>query len=194
MTWGIGYTSGKATSVTDPVNASVSHIFTYNAGQTVVGLLKEYSPLVRNTWTYDLDTVGLGRPVSITDPEGFVTTKSYDASSNLVEIVRPVDAGPPIDYQTVDYTYDAAGNVTSETAELDGSGTVVTTVTGYNGANDVTYRSEADNSAGQKLITKYGYDGSGHLTSVNLNCTTSGVTPPSTASTCTAWPSSVSWL
>ncbi|HET9346554.1 MAG TPA: RHS repeat-associated core domain-containing protein, partial [Candidatus Limnocylindrales bacterium] len=36
-----------------------------------------------------------------------------------------------------------------------------------------------------KLITRYGYDGSGHLLSVNVNCTTSGTTPPATASSCT---------
>ncbi|MBI2781170.1 MAG: RHS repeat protein [Chloroflexi bacterium] len=185
VTWGIGYTSGKATSVTDPVNASVSHTITYNAGSTVVGLLKEYSPLVRTTWTYALDDVGLGRPVAITDPEGFVTTKAYDADSNLIQIVRPVDAGPPIDYQTITYAYDARGNVTSETAELDAAGTVVTTVSGYNATNDILFRSEADNDSALKLITKYAYDGAGHLTSANVNCTTAGTTPPATASTCT---------
>jgi RHS repeat-associated protein len=185
VTWGVGYTSGKATSVTDPVNASVSNTFTYNAGNTVIGLLKEYSPVVRNTWTYAFDEVGLGRPVAITDPEGSFTTKAYDADSNLTEVIRPVDAGPPIDYQTVTYGYDTKGNVTSETAELDDAGTVVTTASWYNATNDLTFRSEADNDAGVKLVTKYAYDGSGHLTSINVSCTTSGTTPPGVFTDCT---------
>ena len=185
ITWAVGYTSGKATSVTDPINTSVSHTFTYNPPDTVVGLLKQYSPLVRNTSTYAFDTVGLGRVVTETDPEGFVTTRTYDADSNLLTVTRPVDAGPPIDYQTVTYGYDTRGNVTSAIAELDTAGTVVTTASWYNPANDLTFRSEADSDAAVKLVTKFGYDGAGHLTSVNVNCTTSGTTPPADASMCT---------
>jgi RHS repeat-associated protein len=185
ITWTVGYTSGKATSVTDPVNTSVSNSFTYNANDTTVGLLKTYNPQVRNTTTYAFDAVGLGRAVSITDPEGWVTIKAYDADSNLTSIIRPVDAGPPADYQTLTYQYDARGNVTSETAELDSAGTVVTTASWYNASNDLIVGSEADNDASLKLVTKYAYDGSGHLTSININCTTSGTTSPADASTCT---------
>ncbi|HJP88998.1 MAG TPA: RHS repeat-associated core domain-containing protein [Candidatus Limnocylindrales bacterium] len=181
--WSVGYTSGKATSVTDPVNNTVSNSFTYNAGNTVVGLLKEYSPLVRNTWTYTFDDLGLGRPVSITDAEGFVTTKDYDLDSNVTTLVRPVDAGPPVDYQTITSSY-TNGNLTSQTVELNDSESV-TTQYDYNATHDVTYKSEADNDSALKLVTKYGYDGSGHLTSVNVNCTTSGTTPPTTFNTCT---------
>jgi RHS repeat-associated protein len=184
ITWTVGYTSGKATSVTDPINASVANTFTYNAVDTVVGLLKTYSPVVRNTTTFGFDAVGLGRAVMVTDPAGFVTTKTYDADSNLLTVTRPVDAGPPIDYQTVTYSYDARGNVASETAELDTTGTVVTTLSWYNPTNDLTFRSEADNDAALKLVTKHVYDGAGHLTSVNVSCTTSGTTPPTDASTC----------
>jgi RHS repeat-associated protein len=183
--WSVGYTSGKATSVTDPVNATVSNSFTYNAANTVVGLLKEYSPLVRNTWTYGFDDLGLGRSVTVADAEGYSTSKNYDADSNVLQLVRPVDAGPPIDYQTITSVYDAKGNLTSRTAELDDTGTVVTTLFAYNATNDLTFKSEADNDSATKLVTKYGYDGSGHLTSVDVNCTTSGTTPPSTFSTCT---------
>src|SRR5262249_29734751 len=55
----------------------------------------------------------------------------------------------------------------------------------YSAGNDVLTKSEADNDAATKLITKYSYDGSGHLTSVDVNCTSSGTTPPATASSCT---------
>ncbi len=55
----------------------------------------------------------------------------------------------------------------------------------YNATNDILTRSEADNDASLKLVTRYAYDGSVHLSSVDVNCTTSGTTPPSDASTCT---------
>jgi len=182
ITWSIAYTSGKATSVTDPVNQTVANTFTYNATNTVVGLLKTYSPVVRNTTTYALNYIGGGWTATTTDPEGFVTTRTFDAESRLASINRPAGPGPV--YQLVTYTYDR-GNVASETTQLDGVGTVVTTRSWYSAANDLLIRSEADNDSTLKLVTKYTYDGFGHRISVNVNCTTTGTAPPTDASTCT---------
>ncbi len=56
----------------------------------------------------------------------------------------------------------------------------------YNTTNDLVTRSESDNWAGEKVVTLNTYDGSGHSTSTVENCTTSGTTPSSPASSCTA--------
>ena len=60
VTWKVGYdAAGKATSVVDPIAhasyADVANTFTYGAGNTVAGLLKTYSPAVRNSTTYSFD-------------------------------------------------------------------------------------------------------------------------------------------
>ena len=193
IAWTVGYTSGKATSVTDPIDAIAAtparNKFTYTGATTKVELLKEYgaSP-VWNTWTYTLDA--LGRVTAATDPEGFTTSTTYDANGNLTRLGRPIDGSA---FALTAYTYDATkGNLLTETVQIDATGdvdavtgNVVRTAYSYNSTNDVLTRSEADNDAAVKLVTKYTYDGSGHLTSTNVNCTTSGTTPPSTASTCT---------
>jgi RHS repeat-associated protein len=183
ITWTIGYTSGKATTVLDPIGDATggdpAHTFTYNAGNTVAGLLKTYSPVVRNNSTHTFDA--LGRVTSLLDAESFTTTKVFDAESNLTSLSLPIDGSTSA---TTTYTYDARGNVLTETRPIDGS-TSVTTLMTYNATNDLLIRSEADNDSAVKLVTKHAYDGSGHLTSVNVNCTTTGTTPPADASTCT---------
>jgi RHS repeat-associated protein len=178
ITWSIGYTAGKATSVTDPVNASVANTFTYNTADTVVGLLKEYSPLERPEATYAFDE--LGRVESATGPTGLVTGWTYDAASNVLTVGRPAGDG---ETATTTFTYDTRGNALTETSPIDATTTVVTAYS-YNSTNDVLTESQADNDASVKLVTKYTYDGTGHLTSANLNCTSSGTTPPADASTC----------
>ncbi|MGH2966308.1 MAG: RHS repeat-associated core domain-containing protein [Solirubrobacterales bacterium] len=179
ITWSFGYADGTVTSVTDPVNSSVADTFTYDTASTEVGLLKTYSPLVRNTWTYAYDD--LGRVTSTLDPLGFTTSQTFDAGSNLLAITRPIDGSTSA---TTTYTYDARGNVLSETAPLDAS-TDVITVMSYSATNDLLTRSEADNDSTVKLITLYSFDGAGQLTGVDVNCTTSGTMPPSVASSCT---------
>ena len=182
LTWTIGYnaTSGKADRVTDPIDAAATvpdrNKFTYGAGATTVELLRTYgaSPTY-NTSVYALDA--LGRVTTLTDPLGNATNTTYDAGSNVTSVDRP-DAG------ITTYTYDTRGNVLTESVPITASSSV-TTVMSYSTANDLLTRSEADNESAVKLVTKYTYDGSGHLTTVNVNCTTSGTTPPATASTCT---------
>jgi len=145
----------------------------------VVGLLKEYSPLVRNSSTYTYDH--LGRVTSVVDPLGFTTSRTYDGASNTLTLTQPVTATIS---GTTTYTYDARGNLLTETVPIDAT-TTVTTVNSYNATNDLLTTSAADNDAAVKLVTKYTYDAAGHLTSTNVNCTTSGTAPPATASTCT---------
>jgi RHS repeat-associated protein len=178
ITWSVGYTSGKVTSVTDPVNASASNTFTYNAGSTGVGLLKTYTPTY-NSWTYAFDS--FGRVTRATDPLGFNTDYAFDVSSNLTSMVLPIDGTTT---QAITYTYDSRGNPLTQTTQLSATESVITLLT-YNASNDLLIRSEANNDSALKLITHHVYDGSGHLISLNVNCTTSGTTPPTDASTCT---------
>lgn len=185
ITWTMGYTSGKATSVADPIGGpSVTNTFSYNAGNTVVGLLKTYSPVVRNTSTFTYD--GSGRVTTILDPGGFTTTSHFDndqpgGNSLLSSMLRPVDA---THWATTSHTYDGAGNALTETDPLTSS-TNVTSVMSYNTTNDLVTRSLAESDASVQVVTLNAYDGTGHLLSVTENCTSSGTTLPSPASSCT---------
>jgi YD repeat-containing protein len=179
IVWAIGYTSGKATTVVDPISSPTASTFTYSAGSTVAAILKSNSGPVRNSTTYNFDA--FGRPASTLDPQGFTSSWTYDAASNELTATRPISSTISA---TTTYTYDARGNMLTEVAPIDAS-TTVTTASSYSTTNDQLTTSEADNDSAIKLVTKYTYDGSGHLTSVDVNCTTSGTTPPATASTCT---------
>lgn len=188
ITWTFGYTGGKATSVLDPIGAattgSPAHTFTYNAGSTVAGLLKTYpSPVTRNTTTTTLDPYG--RPTSILDPGGYTTNQTLDSKGNLLATDRPIDLSPAT-WATTTFTYDTAGNVLTETVPEANATDLVTSVMTYNATNDLLTRSESDNFAGEKVITLNTYDAAGHLASTVENCTTSGTTPPTPASSCTA--------
>ena len=183
LVWTIGYTSGKATSVVDPIaHASygdVASTFTYGAGTTDAARLKDYSPVSRNTSTYAYDT--LGRVTTLTDAEDFETAWTFDANSNPTAISRP-DAG------TTTYVYDPRGNVTKETIPIDGSTSVITKMT-YNATNDLTSRWEATGAAdtattSDQLVTTFTYTG-GHLTAMIVNCTSSGTTMPVFSAGCT---------
>lgn len=179
ITWTVGYTTGKATSVSDPDSAPTASTFTYGAGTTTAALLKAVTGPVRTTTTYTIDA--LGRVTSLVDPEGLTSSMTYDVDSNVLTQTSPIDGSASF---TTTWTYDGRGNVLTETVPIDAA-TSVTTVHSYSATNDLLTRSEADNDSSIKLVTLYTYDGTGHLTSTNVNCTTSGTTPPATASTCT---------
>ena len=166
--------AGKATEVTDPVAATAPSTFTYDTRSTSVELLRETSPaVVRDTWLYATDA--LGRVTGLTDPLGFITSTTFDAVSNPTSIFRPFGTGAAQSESR--YTYDAKGNVLTEIVPIDGS-TYVTSVNTYNANNDLLTRTEADEDATARTVTRYTYDAAGHLTSVNVNCTSTGTTPP----------------
>jgi RHS repeat-associated protein len=178
VTWTVGYTGALATSVADPDSSPTASTITYNAGSTDVALLRDVNGPARDTTTFAFDA--LGRVNTIVDPSGLTTIATFDGASNRLSEARSIDAA---NYFTMSWTYDTAGNVTTETTPIDGSTTEVT-ANSYNATNQLLTRSVADNDSTTKLVTLYTYDGSGHLTSVDVNCTTTGTTPPSVASTC----------
>jgi RHS repeat-associated protein len=183
ITWSVGYTSGKATTVTDPEDAaggSYDHVFAYNAGSTLVDRLTSYAANDHARTTYTLEPKNRGW-VAASEVAGLTTTYTRDDAGNVTSEVRPAaDGGTAATVRT----FDAKGNLLTETNDIDNS-TVVTTAYSYNATNDLLTMSEADNDAAVKLVTRSVYDGSGRLTSTNVNCTTSGTTPPTDASTCT---------
>ncbi len=186
--WKVSYdAAGKAISVVDPIAhaqyADVANTFTYGSGSTVAGLLKTYSPAVRNSTTYSFDPYG--RVTTTLDPGGFTTTQAWDAAWNLASISRPITTTTSA---TMTYQYDGNGNATVETQDLvEGTPrTTLVTRSWYDATtNDLLVRSESDSDTATKLVTKYEYGSHGELTKVIANCTSSGITPPADASTCT---------
>ena len=186
ITWTVGYTVGKATSVIDPIAhaayADVANTFTYNAGSTDVGLLKTYSPVMRNTTTYAYDA--WGRATTITDALSQQTTLAWNDDSTLQSVTLPIDASTTA---TTTYSYDARGNVLTETADALGSPTTTRYV--YNASNDVTETHVADGTA-DEVVTTQAYDTTGvggtpgHLVTVTRN--SGGPTPEVTGYAYTA--------
>ena len=183
--WRIGYTGGKATSIIDPVAyasfGSIPNVIAYGTGSTIVDLRKEYSgpctpvpSTACNRTIYTLD--GFGRATSDSDPGGYTTTRVFDAASNVTSASLPVTTTT---WATTTYQYDTAGNLVRETSPLG-----VITKMKYNAAtNDLQSRWEATGDADtattpNQSVTAYTYDTAGHLTTVNIDCRTTGTTMP----------------
>lgn len=123
------------------IGVSVSLSLTYDARNLVASLT---DPGGTSTFTHDDG----GRLTEIATPEGSTRSLTYDAAGRPTEVENVTDSGT----QTLTYTYDANGNVTSE-----GS----TTYT-YDALNRLTswYDPIAD------VTTEYTYDAGGNLTTV----------------------------
>lgn len=68
------------------------------------------TPAERSTrWTYN----GRGQPLTMTDPDGFVTTYTYDANNRMASVTKPEIAGQPRARWL--FGYDAAGRLTTVT-------------------------------------------------------------------------------
>ena len=170
--WTVGYdTAGRAASVIDPIaHASygdVASTFTYSTGSTVAGLFRTYSPVARNSTTYEYDV--LGRTTSITDPLTQTTTLAWTADSTLASVDDPNAVRT-----AYTYTLDGRGNLLTETADALGSPT--TTRYAYNTSNDVTETHVADGTAAEVVATQaYDTTGTGgtfgHLVTVTANAT-----------------------
>jgi RHS repeat-associated protein len=182
ITWTIGYVSGKATSVTDPDSSPTASTFTYNGGSTDAAILKDALVPAWNVTSYTIDP--LGRVTSLVDPQGLTTVSTFSTSATAplspLTTTRPIDASTS---QTTTRTYDSRGNVLTETDDLDSTHTVTTAMT-YNTTNDLLARSEDELNDATRLVTLNTY-ASGHLTSVDVNCTTTSTTQSSPGTACT---------
>ena len=181
-TWSVGYTGGKATSVTTP---EVAHpdLFTYGSGTAtwrevaVDAAATEYADTV-----HTLDAAGRGWVTATTTPEAALTERTFDDDGNVLTETSPDDG-----QVVVTYDYDTAGNVTREERVLERpdaadtehpDGLVAVTRSTYNAANDLLTRTDADNDLETRTVTKYTYDAAGHLVSENRNCTSIGLDIP----------------
>ena len=87
IVWTVGYTSGKATAVSDP-ELSTPNTFVYAGAATTLNQVVDESGPVYASTTYGFDP--LGRVTSETDPEGDGTTRGFDPDSNLTSVL-PLD-------------------------------------------------------------------------------------------------------
>jgi RHS repeat-associated protein len=90
------------------------------------------------TMTYD----ALGRPLTTTNPRGYVTKTDYDADGRTLDVIQNYMSGGPQDVETnvkvMAATYDAAGNTLTQT--------------------DAAYNTPAMNTPGHISITTYDLD------------------------------------
>jgi|GEM_PF-6554400 len=120
-------------------------------------------------YTYDAD----GNPKTFTDPNGNVSTYTFDALDRKTGETRTGQAGA----YTITYTYDANGNQTSVTKPITGGGAPTSQITAYSfdAANrlidtvqaststDATQAGGPDSAGGINIRTRQLYDADGHV-------------------------------
>ncbi len=164
-TWGYTYDAkGFMLSKTDPQGGITT--YTYDAGNRVVSSTDtegktravsypqggsgvqttSFTEKDGGVWQYQYDT-DKGILTQKTDPQGAVTSYTYDAAGNRLSTVAP-------DGSTTSATYDAASNRLTSTDAL-GKTTTYT----YNALGQVTTITDPDGK-----VTSYAYDTKGNLT------------------------------
>ncbi len=162
------------TTVTDP-KGNIT-VFKYQSNELIARIDGYGTGSAATTYyTYDLNTLGVA---SITDPNGHVSTNSYDASGNVLthtdalgrtttytydQMNDLLTVTDPLGVKTTN-VYNGNGNLTSTSRPLTGTSQTQTTTDNYADTNhpgDVTSMVDPDN----KTWT-YGYDGYGNRNSV----------------------------
>jgi RHS repeat-associated protein len=147
------YSNLELTSVTRTVGTGAEATTTYTYDPATLGRTSTTDPNGHlTTNTYD----GRGDLTSTTDPSGKVTQYTYDGQGDLLTVTDPLGT-------TTTYTYDTNGNLLSKSTPLSGGGTA---------AWSYIYGSGA--TAGQMLsstnpdgkTTSYTYDSAGDQTSI----------------------------
>jgi len=136
--------AGSTTTITDPKgNVTVEHYaFSLSASVTRGYGTPQAATTAR---TYDPRTLELA---SVTDPNGNMTRKAYDADGNTVAITDPLG-------RTSVATYDSLNDMTSTTDP-----TGVTTTMSYDGAGNLHSRSTP--SGAGSVVTTYTYSSTSH--------------------------------
>lgn len=177
-------TSRRIASITQLDGSKVSFGYQLVDGSYRVNRIAQLVDGAERVTALTYDTVA--RKTTVTDPLGNATVHSYDAAGRLVNLKGPTSESGKV--QEVSYSYDGAGNLTSQT---DGRGNVITY--GYDGnGNQVLQRDAAGNTitrtysgknelltetlyqlpdpdgsgaatAGEPKTTRYVYDGESHL-------------------------------
>jgi RHS repeat-associated protein len=164
---------GGTTTVTDPSGNVTVDCYQWGL---LTSTTRGYGTADAGTTRYFYDPMTL-EATSVTDPNGHVTTMTYDASGNLLTQKDPLANTTVNTYNvfnelltttdpllvTSTMVYDANGNLTSVSRPLVGSSSVQTTT--YNHSNgtfpgDVTSEVDPDNNT-----WTYSYDGNGYRSS-----------------------------
>lgn len=131
-------------------------------------------PLASWRFTYDPETLGV---TSITDPNGGLTTASYDDQGNLISSTDPLGFTSTRSYDSTDQTttvtdamgvatttaYDVNGNVISQSTPLVGSGQRQTVTFAYGDGQHSTDLTSMTDPNGK--VWRYSYDAFDDLTS-----------------------------
>jgi len=150
-TYAYGDTPGEIGMRTGMSDQSGSASWSYsNFGRTVT----EERAIGGNAQSMTTITDWLGRPLSVTYPDGEVLTYSYDS------LGRPVGMDSSQSASLVDLAYNALGQITSQTL---GNGVVITNA--YNSANRLQTRT-ATKGQTQLLSFSYAYDANGNITKI----------------------------
>lgn len=134
-------------------SGKVGKLFDYGSGPDFL-LNSETDKLTGRTTAYQYD--GLGRVISVTDPDGIITTTDYDAWGRAASTSRLVKGG--IGAVTTLHTYDPAGLWSKETLQAEGHSLATTTI--YDAWGRVIQAVKPDGSHRESV-----YDGWGELMS-----------------------------
>ncbi|HEV3311657.1 MAG TPA: DUF6531 domain-containing protein [Chloroflexota bacterium] len=166
----LAYSPGS-TLVTDP--SGNAYTVQYRESELVRVDQGNTTPAIAS-WQYSYDPRTLG-PTSITDPNGGVTSASYDDQGNLVSFTDPLGLTTNYSFdnagQTTSVTdpmgvktttrYDADGNVISESTPLVGTGLSRTTTFAYGDLSHPTDMTAMTDPNG--AVWRYAYDKFGNL-------------------------------
>lgn len=165
--------SGGTTTITDPRGVQAEQHYT-NLELTAVTAGVGTPQAATTSYEYDMATLGRTK---ITDPNGRVTTQTYDSRGDLLSATDPLAHVATYTYDpdgdlltstdplgtTTTYTYDGNGNLLSRSTPLSGGGTSTWSFTYGTGA-----------TAGERLTakdpngntTQFGHDAAGNVTSI----------------------------
>ena len=138
--------ASNQTTLTDP-KGNVT-VFKYQSNE-LIARIDGYgtSSAATTYYTYDLNTLGVA---SITDPNGSVSTNTYDAAGNLLTHTDALS-------RTTTYTYDAMNDLLTVTDPLG-----VKTTNVYNANANLTSSSRPLSGTSQTQTTTYNYSDSSH--------------------------------
>ncbi|MGO9976846.1 MAG: DUF6531 domain-containing protein [Solirubrobacteraceae bacterium] len=150
-------------------------LYTYGSG-VLASETRGYGAKDAATWSYTYDPI-TGGQATVKDPDGGVTSKTYDPDGDLLTSTDPLGNKTTYTYNSFDeltsttdplgtttsYSYDAGGNLLSKSTPLSGGGTATWSYTYGTGAADgeVVSSTDPDGNA-----TTFGYDAAGDRTSV----------------------------
>lgn len=173
----IEQTDATGTTITPNWGSSVSNFPDNNGGiwtdiyrgSVLAEQIDPYGEVTSYYYDYDNPTL---KPTEITDPDGNVTTMTYDERGNLLTRTAP----EPFDF-TETWVYDTANNITSytdgegntSTYTYDSADRLAAETDPLGGVTSYTYTSTGQletvtTAAGR--TTGYGYDSAGNVTSV----------------------------